>query len=53
VKDNGIGFEGVSPGLGGNGLRNMKHRAEELKGSFEINSELNKGTTLSIQFAYS
>jgi signal transduction histidine kinase len=44
ITDNGKGFNKARPGSGGNGLLNMKKRAEELGGSFEIQSELEKGT---------
>ena len=48
VKDNGKGFEeGAKNGnenRGGNGLPNMKRRAANLGGSFEIHSETGKGT---------
>lgn len=44
IKDNGIGF---TPDFSkGNGLQNMKRRAEEIGGSFELFSE--NGTTIKI-----
>ena len=49
IADNGIGFNSdhiVS--YNGNGLNNMKARAEEMKGKFAINSILGKGTTVEI-----
>jgi signal transduction histidine kinase/ligand-binding sensor domain-containing protein len=53
IKDNGKGFH-VPPfdvhvtheGFGGNGLLNLKRRAENLGGSFVIESEPNSGTTV-------
>ncbi len=46
VTDNGTGF-GVSPSPGGGmGLRNMRHRAESLGGSFEVTHPAIGGTTL-------
>ena len=44
ITDNGKGFDQARPGSGGNGLLNMKKRAEDLGGSFEIQSEAGKGT---------
>ncbi len=57
IKDNGIGFDTHSPndnwnGVGrdtiynGNGLKNMKLRAEEIGGTFLITSEKEKGTVI-------
>lgn len=49
VRDNGKGFEedavNGNENRGGNGLPNMKRRAANLGGSFEILSEIGKGTT--------
>jgi signal transduction histidine kinase len=47
VADNGKGFEAENNLVYGDGLGNMKKRTEELKGIFEINSHLGKGTTVS------
>jgi signal transduction histidine kinase len=44
ITDNGIGFNDAIPKSGGNGLLNMKKRAEDLGGSFEIHSEAGKGS---------
>jgi len=44
IADNGKGFEQVNPGSGGNGLQNMKKRAEEIGGSFKIQSSSGNGT---------
>jgi signal transduction histidine kinase len=45
ITDDGIGFENPQKG---NGLRNMKMRAEELGGSFLLNSEPGKGTKVEV-----
>ena len=47
IKDNGKGFD-IETVDYGNGLYNMKKRIEEVEGLFEIQSELNKGTTISV-----
>ena len=47
VKDNGNGFDIENIDFG-NGLNNMKKRIEEIDGTFEINTLLNKGTIISI-----
>jgi ligand-binding sensor domain-containing protein len=52
VKDDGQGFGQTTPGLGGNGLVNMRERADELKAHFQIHSEKLKGTRVSLQLAY-
>lgn len=46
VEDDGVGFDPKSPSAG-NGLRNMKHRAEELGGTFELKTS-EQGTRVSI-----
>jgi len=46
ITDNGKGFDQAKPGSGGNGLLNMQKRAEELGGTFEITSEVGKGTSV-------
>ncbi len=43
IQDNGDGFE-VGAATGGNGLRNMQKRAEEMGGSLQLNSSLGNGT---------
>lgn len=45
MKDNGIGVD-VSNIKFGNGIKNMKHRAELLRCNLEIESNLNEGTTI-------
>jgi signal transduction histidine kinase len=49
ILDNGIGFDPLraSDG-GGNGLHNMRERAELLHGSFAIESKINQGTTITV-----
>jgi signal transduction histidine kinase len=44
ITDNGKGFENTKTGSGGNGLLNMKKRAEDLGGTFEIQSSPGDGT---------
>jgi signal transduction histidine kinase len=44
ISDNGKGFDKPKTGSGGNGLLNMKKRAEELGGTFEIQSSPGNGT---------
>ena len=55
IKDNGIGFDTLNAlekksMFGGNGLKNMKKRAEELKGSVKISSQMEKGTQIVLTF---
>jgi len=47
IADNGKGFDHALRGSGGNGLLNMKKRAEEIGGTFEITSGVGKGTKVS------
>jgi len=50
IEDNGKGFE-VKKHLNSmktNGIYNMRERVNLLKGSFDINSEINKGTTITV-----
>lgn len=48
VKDDGVGFDVESGSQAtGHGLANMRARAEELGGEFEVESELGKGTCIS------
>ncbi|HYV93033.1 MAG TPA: two-component regulator propeller domain-containing protein [Chitinophagales bacterium] len=49
IKDDGKGFA-QTKNSHGNGLRNMKHRAELLKGKMEITSEIGSGTMLLLEF---
>jgi signal transduction histidine kinase len=51
VADNGKGFDAAfAKTKGRDGLTNMKKRAAELKGIFEITTTLDKGTTVSALF---
>ncbi|HVY75555.1 MAG TPA: ATP-binding protein [Puia sp.] len=45
VEDNGIGFNAAKEYLG-NGLRNMKQRAEQMNGEYTISSEPGKGALI-------
>jgi signal transduction histidine kinase len=47
ISDNGKGFE-VSNGSSGNGLRNMKERANSIRGKLEIKSSPHTGTEISV-----
>ncbi|NOT92712.1 sensor histidine kinase [Ferruginibacter sp.] len=49
INDNGIGFDTQLPNEG-NGLMNMKHRAQELKGILTIQSAAEKGTVIKAVF---
>jgi signal transduction histidine kinase len=44
--DNGSGFDTLISGQG-NGLRNMRHRCEQIGGTFGLTSEKERGTTIS------
>ena len=47
IKDDGIGFD-TNIETSRNGLKNMKNRANDLKGNLEINSEINIGTSIKL-----
>jgi signal transduction histidine kinase len=49
IRDNGTGFDAVRPGHG-NGLVNMKQRAELLNGNLRIESQRREGTTITLDF---
>ena len=49
ISDNGKGFD-VSSIEMGNGLHNMRKRARDCNAQLEINSEIKKGTTITIKF---
>jgi len=59
IKDNGAGFDpemqmkGTNLTLTGNGLRNMKMRAEQMKGELQIASTLGQGTEIRLWFPIS
>lgn len=44
IRDNGSGFDPAARAASGNGLINMQKRAQELGGSFSINSQKGQGT---------
>ncbi len=48
IKDDGVGFNPEKIALHGNGLNNMRKRAEKMGWRFNINSKLNKGTIILI-----
>ncbi len=48
ISDNGSGFD-VNKAKRGIGLKNINSRVDEIKGDLTINSELNKGTTITIK----
>ncbi len=49
IEDNGVGFRTDSSEMG-NGINNMKKRASDLGGAFEIDSEVNRGTRILVRF---
>lgn len=49
ITDNGKGIANLNGREFGNGLINMRNRMKAVNGSFEIESELNKGTTLQLK----
>ncbi|MBK9759179.1 MAG: hypothetical protein IPO90_04185 [Flavobacteriales bacterium] len=54
VQDDGIGFEvngRRDDSLGGNGLGNMRRRAEEMGGQLEVRSAPGQGTTVELRFS--
>lgn len=51
ITDNGKGFEQGRTGSNGNGLINMKKRAEELGGSLDIHSSPGNGTRISFKIS--
>lgn len=50
IKDDGKGFDKKHQKLG-NGILNMKKRAEQLKGIFEIESTVSKGTKIEVKIS--
>jgi signal transduction histidine kinase len=47
IQDNGVGMEDSENNFKGNGLKNMKYRAEKIHGKLTINSEVGVGTIIS------
>ena len=50
ISDNGIGFSVNEKQQWGNGLRNMDQRMKDIGGVFQISSEQNQGTLISLNF---
>ncbi|HPI11854.1 MAG TPA: triple tyrosine motif-containing protein [Catalimonadaceae bacterium] len=50
IEDNGIGFD-LKSNQSGNGLRNMRKRAEDLKAEIRMESEPGAGTRIEVRFA--
>ena len=48
VCDNGKGFDTENIRNNRNGLKNMKQRAEQIRGNLQIKSEIGKGTCVSL-----
>ena len=48
VKDNGVGMD-VRGGFSGNGIKNMRRRAEEMGGEIEFESSPGRGCTLTLR----
>jgi Y_Y_Y domain/Histidine kinase len=49
ISDNGVGFD-CSKESTRNGIKNMKNRAEKLNGKLNIDSEIQKGTKIGLEF---
>ena len=49
VKDNGVGFN-LKKREKGIGVENMKERTKKIGGEFSIISEINKGTSIMVEF---
>jgi ligand-binding sensor domain-containing protein/two-component sensor histidine kinase len=49
IRDNGKGFD-LDKSTMGNGIYNMQQRAKKMDGDFAIQSEKNKGTTVTVNF---
>jgi signal transduction histidine kinase len=49
VKDDGVGFDPNAP-TDRNGLRNLKERAQNLKGWIDIQSASGRGTSIILEF---
>ena len=53
ITDNGKGIAGMNGRDFGNGLINMKNRMQTVNGTFEIASEINKGTNIRLKGTFS
>lgn len=49
IRDDGVGFDPEAPPLQGYGLQGMRERAEQLGGSFNVQSEPKVGTTITVE----
>jgi signal transduction histidine kinase len=49
IRDNGIGFDPENAQGSGNGLRNMRHRTEELRGRLQLRSAPGQGTHIQVR----
>ena len=49
IEDDGKGFDTASSAGNGQGLKNVQSRIEYLKGSYDIKSEINIGTSINIE----
>ena len=49
VKDDGVGFDPNAP-TDRNGLRNLRERAQNLRGGIDIQSGFGKGTSIILEF---
>jgi len=52
ISDNGTGFSVKEKQNWGNGLRNMGQRMRDIRGNFQISSELNRGTSIRLTFPF-
>jgi len=54
IRDNGRGFdaEGIITQKNTSGLSNMRKRAKMIEANFGVESNLNKGTTISLMVPY-
>ncbi len=49
ISDNGIGFDSSNENVDGNGLRNMRHRTEELLGQMQLRTGVGMGTHINVR----
>jgi signal transduction histidine kinase len=52
IEDNGCGFD-VAAVTAGNGLANLRHRAEVIGGALQVTSEPGKGTRITLEASLS
>jgi len=48
LEDNGLGFDTTPKNGWADGLRNMRHRMEDIGGEFHVQSKLGSGTKISL-----